>query len=125
MYYRLNVVPIVIPTLRKRKEDIPTLVEHFLLKSSSISKNTPKHINNDVMLRLINYEWPGNIRELENMIERCVVVTVGNIITLEDLPDNMVKCDVENEACLTKANTLDETVDNAEKSAIIKSPTRM
>ena len=120
LYYRLNVVPIEIPPLRKRKEDIPALVEHFLLKSSSISKNTPKKINDDVMQRLINYEWPGNIRELENIIERCVVVTVGNLITLEDLPDDIAKCDVENGDCLTKANTLDETVDNAEKSAIIK-----
>ncbi|MHB1394012.1 MAG: sigma-54-dependent transcriptional regulator [Clostridia bacterium] len=120
LYYRLNVVPIDIPTLRKRKEDIPTLVEHFLNKSSSISKNTLKKITDEAMQRLINYEWPGNIRELENIIERCVVVTAGNLITLEDLPECIAKCDVESADCLTKANTLDETVDNAEKSAIIK-----
>ena len=120
LYYRLNVVPIEIPPLRKRKEDIPTLVEHFLYKSSSISKNTPKKIANEAMQRLINYEWPGNIRELENIIERCVVVITGNLITLEDLPADIAKQDIGNAVCLTQADTLDETIDNAEKSAIIK-----
>lgn len=120
LYYRLNVVPIDIPTLRKRKEDIPTLVEHFLSKSSGISKNAPKKITDDAMQKLINYEWPGNIRELENIIERCVVVTAGDLITLEDLPVEITSCDGEKGDCSTKANSLDETVDNAEKSAIIK-----
>ncbi|OGO77429.1 MAG: hypothetical protein A2Y23_08415 [Clostridiales bacterium GWB2_37_7] len=120
LYYRLNVVPIEIPPLRKRKEDIPILIEHFLLKSSGISKNTPKKITSEAMQRLIHYQWPGNIRELENIIERCVVVTAGNLITLGDLPEDIAKCDVENADFLTNANTLDETVDNAEKSAIIK-----
>ncbi len=72
------------------------------------------------MQRLINYEWPGNIRELENIIERCIVVTSGNLITLEDLPEYIAKLDMENAVCLTKENTLDETIDNAEKNAIIK-----
>jgi DNA-binding NtrC family response regulator len=120
LYYRLNVVPIEIPTLRKRKEDIPTLVEHFLFKSSGISKNTPKKITDEAMQRLISYEWPGNIRELENIIERCVVVTAGNLITHEDLPECIAMCDVESADCLAKADTLDKTVDNAEKNAIVK-----
>ncbi len=120
LYYRLNVVPIEIPPLRQRKEDIPTFIEHFLFKSSSISKHPPKKISNEAMQRLIGYEWPGNIRELENIIERCVVVTARNLITLEDLPEDIVKCNVKNTDCLTKANTLDETVDHAEKNAIIK-----
>ncbi|HWR62022.1 MAG TPA: sigma-54 dependent transcriptional regulator, partial [Clostridia bacterium] len=120
LYYRLNVVPIEIPPLRERKEDVPTLVEHFLFKASSISGNTPKKISDGAMEALVNYNWPGNIRELENIIERCVVVTSGNLITLEDLPEYIAGYGTEGTDCPAKANTLDETVDNAEKSAIVK-----
>lgn len=120
LYYRLNVVPIEIPPLRKRREDIPILVEHFLSRSSSISKNTRKRITNEAMQKLINYKWPGNIRELENVVERCVVVTAGSLISVEDLPKDIAEYNIENGDCLIKANTLDETVDNAERSAIIK-----
>ncbi len=118
LYYRLSVVPIQIPPLRKRKEDIPTLVEHFLLRSAVISKQPEKKVSKEALQRLISYEWPGNIRELENTIERCVVVTSGNLITLDDLPENIRG--TEESASLSEAGTLDEAVDSAEKNAIIK-----
>jgi len=120
LYYRLNVVPIEIPPLRERKDDIPVLVEHFLLRAADISGNAPKQITDEAVKALADYNWPGNIRELENIIERCVVVTAGNLITLEDLPQYIAMCDAAGTAPPAKTNTLDETVDNAEKSAIVK-----
>ena len=86
LYYRLNVVPINLPPLRERKEDILTLVNSFLSKASVISGREKKQITEGTLKYLINYSWPGNIRELENIIERCVVVTSKEIITEEDLP---------------------------------------
>jgi len=83
LYYRLNVIPIRVPALRERKEDIPLLVKHFLDK---FNKHYKKHINieKEAMEALINYNWPGNIRELENLIERLVVIN-NKDITKEDV----------------------------------------
>lgn len=120
LYYRLNVVPIQIPPLRERKDDIPVLVEQFLYKSSGISGKAPKRILEDALEALVNYSWPGNIRELENIVERCVVVTSGNLIALEDLPEYILRNGTKVENPAINANTLDEAVDNAEKNAITK-----
>ena len=82
LFYRLNVVPITIPPLRERKQDIPLLADHFLRK---ISGNT-KRITSDAMKMLINNPWKGNVRELENVIERVALLTDKEEITLSDLP---------------------------------------
>jgi len=85
LFYRLSVVPIHLPPLRERKEDIPLLVKHFLAK---YNKRTRKNINNispEVKRALMEYDWPGNIRELENTVERAVVLSKGNEIELESL----------------------------------------
>jgi len=82
LYYRLNVVPIYIPALRERKEDIPLLVEHFIKKIS----NQPKNITTETMGMLMEYPWKGNVRELENMIERIVLLTDKDKITPAELP---------------------------------------
>ncbi len=81
LYYRLNVIPIVIPPLRERRSDIPLLVNHFLEKLSGGAKS----VTEDAMEILVNYEWPGNVRELENIIERAVILADGSEITAEDL----------------------------------------
>jgi PAS domain S-box-containing protein len=84
LFYRLNVFPVNVIPLRERKEDIPLLANHFLLK---LSTRIGKHINiitNKTMDELINYNWPGNIRELENIIERSVIITQGNKLNLSD-----------------------------------------
>ncbi len=87
LYYRLSVIPLELPPLRERPEDIPELVEHFFVKAKE------KHGRPDLVLRpalipyFCGYRWPGNIRELENVIERLVVLTRGNEITLADLPE--------------------------------------
>ncbi len=83
LFYRLNVIHIIIPPLRDRPEDIPVLVDHFLKKI----KPTEKIIVPDESLKkLIAYTWPGNIRELENVIQRVLVMTQGNVITIDHLP---------------------------------------
>ena len=86
LYYRLNVVPVNLPPLRDRLEDTPMLVEHFLRKKSSqLNKDLPR-VNERALQELMNYSWPGNIRELENVIERAVVLCEREEIGLNDLP---------------------------------------
>ena len=78
LFYRLNVFPIEIPPLRERREDIPLLVHYFVLRHSREMQKQIKFVPKQVMDALVNAEWPGNIRELENFIERCVIFTQGD-----------------------------------------------
>jgi len=94
LYYRLNVITFTMPTLRERKEDIPLLAEHFLMKTTQEINRGVERISRDAMDELMLYEWPGNVRELSNAIERAVVVCKTRTITPLDLP--IVK-DLENE----------------------------
>ena len=80
LYYRLSVIPIALPALRERTEDIPLLVEHFLRKHAQRLGRRIEGIEPGVMLRLASYRWPGNVRELENTIERAVVLAAGPVI---------------------------------------------
>ncbi len=86
LYYRLNVIRIHVPPLRQRKEDIPPLVDHFVRKYSKREEKTIEEITAEAMNVLVQYSFPGNIRELENVIERAVVFCDGSFITLGDLP---------------------------------------
>jgi len=86
LYYRLNVIHIHMPPLRERKEDIPLLVEHFLVKFRHAPGSIPTTISEDALARLVDHDWPGNVRELENAVERAVVLSRGNPITAEHLP---------------------------------------
>jgi len=88
LYYRLNVIPINIPPLRDRRDDIPLLVDHFL-KLASEKMGRGKGITKQAMDLLINYDWPGNVRELENIIERAVILEEGDEITVDSLPDKI------------------------------------
>ena len=85
LYYRLNVIPINIPPLRERKEDIPLLIDHFLRKTSP----DPKRISAEAMKLLIDYPWKGNVRELENIIERSALLTDKEVIAPDDLPSEI------------------------------------
>jgi len=87
LFYRLNVVPLNIPPLRERPDDIPLLLDHFLNKFSA---NTKK-FSPEALRFLMNYSWKGNVRELENMVERTVLLTDRNIILPEDLPEEICK----------------------------------
>ncbi|MDD6087933.1 MAG: sigma-54 dependent transcriptional regulator [Desulfovibrionaceae bacterium] len=86
LYYRLNVVHIQVPPLRERREDIPLLVAHFIEKAAKDNGIEPKTFSMDALNYLSGYEWPGNIRQLQNVIESCMVLVPGNQITVEDLP---------------------------------------
>ena len=86
LYYRLNVIPIHLPPLRERKEDIPLLAEHFLRKYNHEFGKKIKGFKKDVLSLLASYNWPGNIRELENLVERLVVLNRGKEIEAEKLP---------------------------------------
>ena len=90
LYYRLNIIPIVIPPLRDRQSDIPLLVQHFLKKCNENQGQQAKVISDATIQMLANYSWPGNIRELGNFIERMVVLSVGDNITPRDLPEKVL-----------------------------------
>ena len=85
LYYRLNVIPIRVPPLRERKEDIPVLVEYFLKKYSKKFKKEIRKVSSSALELLTSYDFPGNVRELENIIERCVALETSNIILPESL----------------------------------------
>ena len=85
LFYRLNVVPIVLPALRERRSDIPLLVSYFIQKFNTRLKKSLDGVEPEAMERLTSYGWPGNIRELENVIERAVLFADGTRIRLEDL----------------------------------------
>ncbi len=89
LYYRLNVIPIVLPPLRERREDIPLLARHFLQKSCRELNRPLMSLSPDAMQALENYAWPGNVREMENVIERSVTLTDGDSIQRQDLPPNV------------------------------------
>jgi DNA-binding NtrC family response regulator len=86
LYYRLNVVPIHIPPLRERREDIPLLVEHFLAKFNDRLKKQIDSVSADAISRMVSYHWPGNIRELENLMERTMLFCERSEIQVSDLP---------------------------------------
>jgi DNA-binding NtrC family response regulator len=90
LYHRLNVVPVSLPPLRERKEDIPVLSEYFLRKYSVATRRSVREVSTEAMERLAAYNWPGNVRELANVIERAVVLGSVPIIDLEDLPSRIV-----------------------------------
>ncbi len=90
LYYRLNVIPIHIPPLKERPEDIPLLIQHFLLKFCSGKRTRIEGIEKDAIRCLVAYDWPGNVRELENIIERMVILANGPMITVEDIPNGIL-----------------------------------
>ena len=89
LYYRLNVVPIHLPPLRDRREDIPLLVSHFITKFNDRLRKEITHIEPSAVDRLVSYNWPGNIRELENVIERTMLFCEGSVIRLLNLPPEL------------------------------------
>jgi two-component system nitrogen regulation response regulator NtrX len=115
LLYRLNVIPISVPPLRERKEDIPALVEHFLSYFAVEYGQKPKRITEDGLKALESYEWPGNIRELRNMIERLVIMTPSNTITGKNI---MMMSATRSDYFVF--STLKEARDSFEKDFIIK-----
>ena len=85
LYYRLSVVPIQLPPLRKRAEDIPLLAQHFLHKYTDEFGRGPKTLSHGALQKLMSYDWPGNVRELENIVERAVILSEGSLVGSEDI----------------------------------------
>jgi len=115
LYYRLNVVPIFMPPLRQRKEDIPLLIEHFL-KRFDEENNKSISISSDALRVFIEYNWPGNVRELENTIERLVVMSIRTTINSSDLPINL-KLPATNE--FLQKESLKTGIEEIEKSMVL------
>ena len=91
LFYRLHVIPIVIPPLRERRSDIPLLIDHFLARFNQTKHTAISGIEPDAMRLLTSYDWPGNIRELENMVERLVVLKKQGVLSLGDLPEKIYR----------------------------------
>ena len=109
LYHRLNVFRIDLPPLRKRKEDIPSLVKYFLKKSANEIKSDQKDIEDPAMEVLNEYDWPGNIRQLENTCRYITVMAPSTSITLDDIPDEVKNIDMNIESS-PHANGLDSNI---------------
>jgi two-component system nitrogen regulation response regulator NtrX len=86
LYYRLNVIPIEVPALRTRKEDITRLVDHFVAVFCAENGKRPKTVSGEALGYFLAYDWPGNVRELRNMVERLVIMAPGDVIGADDVP---------------------------------------
>ncbi len=86
LYYRINVVPIIVPPLRERREDIPSLLDHFIKKYNEEGNKRVQGVSKEALALMMNYEWPGNVRELENSIERVIALTSNEYIQPNELP---------------------------------------
>jgi DNA-binding NtrC family response regulator len=91
LFYRLNVIALHLPPLRQRREDIPLLAEHFLTRASQLRGESPKALSSDALEALQEYSWPGNVRELENALERAVILTGGDTIGVNALPERITE----------------------------------
>ncbi len=115
LYYRLNSFPIIIPPLRQRKGDILVLAQHFLdTFNNKLGKNV-KGFSKKALKLIYEYNWPGNIREMENMIERCLIICEKDVIDLDDLPSNVRAAEPANNADISAALFSDETIIPFEK----------
>lgn len=124
LYYRLKVVPITLPSLAERREDIPMLVHHFLQKCAAGTNHAVCGILPETMAVLMHYRWPGNVRELENVVERAVSLSHGPLLTPEDLPAAIRQAAAgEGESKLSRATQEDEaylTLEEVEKRHLIR-----
>lgn len=89
LFYRINTIVTLVPPLRRRKEDIPGLVSHFLAMTSHSYLNRGRQMDAEAMKCMMNYDWPGNIRELQNVCERLQILSEGHTIMVNDLPDHI------------------------------------
>jgi len=123
LFYRLNVVSLFLPPLRERREDIALLLDHFLRLKAQEHSIAPKALSPEVVDFFTSYYWPGNIRELENLIERLTILTPHETVMLRDLPAGMRSTDhtaTLKEDVLSGARPLSDAVDEFERELIVK-----
>jgi two-component system response regulator AtoC len=105
LFYRINVMPVHLPPLRERTEDIPLLIEHFIdMFNQKLDKNV-ESVSSEAMAFMMNYAWPGNIRELENAMERAVLLSKESLVTPAHLPPNILKGNLK-DGCFGEVSTL-------------------
>jgi len=122
LYYRINVVPIFLPPLRERKEDIILLVHHFFKKNAEDHNERVKKTSPEVLDIFLNYPWIGNVRELENVIERAVALSKSDTISVEDLPSslrNMTKINLLKASVLKGEMSFDNAEEEFERDIIL------
>ena len=117
LFYRLNVIHMVIPPLRDRVEDIPLLALHFLDKFCLENDRPPMGFRPEVMEALKSYYWPGNIRELQNVVERAVALCASNMVEFEDLPDEIRRHSPEDDKIVLPVGS---SMDEIERQAILQ-----
>ncbi len=121
LYYRLNVISIHLPPLRERKEDIPLLIDHFLKKYSELNQKKIQDLSKEARILLLRHSYPGNVRELENLIERAVVLCRGEVITTQDLPFHLQEGPSEKQWEVSgKTKTLPDSLEEIERDLIVK-----
>jgi DNA-binding NtrC family response regulator len=120
LYYRLNVVPIVVPPLRERAQDVPLLAEHFLRRDTRDFNKRIEGLSPEAVAALQAYRWPGNVRELENVIERCVVLGDGPIIQLNDLPLDVLLPPQATRVRAAESLPLNEATDQFERQIVLR-----
>ncbi|MBI5577180.1 MAG: sigma-54-dependent Fis family transcriptional regulator [Deltaproteobacteria bacterium] len=128
LYFRLNVIQIVVPSLRERREDIPVLAQHFLDKYAKLMGKPIARMDGGTMRSLLAYDYPGNVRELENIMERATIIETKDVISIASLPQNVTKIDSSAgeaavfipEAFDVEGSSLDTVVDRLEKELLLK-----
>jgi two-component system response regulator HydG len=120
LFYRLNVYPITLPPLRERREDIPLLAIHFLETFNKRSGKNISGITEKALSRMRRYDWPGNVREIENAVERAVIIAQGKLITVDDLPDSVRGAESEADAQKSIEVQVGSTMDDVEKLLILE-----
>ena len=122
LYYRLNVFPVRVPPLRERREDIPLLVRHFAQQFSRRMNRSIETIPSETMTALVRYDWPGNIRELQNVIERAVIVSNGPVlkVPLDDLRTRVAAAEASNSGGVSEdSGTMRDVLDDAERKQVL------
>jgi len=120
LYYRLNIISIAVPPLRERKDDIPLLIIDLIKKHSKHISKKIEGVSKEALSKFTDYDWPGNIRELENVIERAIILSKGPMINVEDLPDFFHNLEETKEPCTDDKLRLKEALRSPEKSLILK-----
>jgi len=121
LYYRINVVKLVLPPLRNRKEDIPLLIEKFVNKYSKLSGKEIHGLSPEAMSTLMAYNFPGNIRELENIIEYATVVCKNSLIRIKNLPENLLRApDSKNNTVTKETSEKVFSIETMEKDIILE-----
>jgi two-component system nitrogen regulation response regulator NtrX len=119
LFYRLNVIPIEVPPLRTRKDDIPPLVDHFIAVFCAENGKRVKTLSGDALAYFLAYDWPGNVRELRNMVERLVIMAPRDTIAGEDVPPPLRPKDGAAESAADRARTLKEAREGFERAYIL------